>query len=113
VRRAFVILVSLLLMATQRALPLSAPAAAKPAACANCHCGRPDCCVERPASPSQPGPAAPQSSQTQNDWLALPAIRPHVLYVLAPDRSAILSVSPSLPGVRAVPLYRWNCSFLI
>jgi hypothetical protein len=111
VKRAIAILFSLALIASPGAQTFAARAADKPAACPNCSCGNPDCCAAQPTS--QQVPAAPQSSPTHNEGLALPALRCLVLYQLASDSSALFPTSGFFPGAADVPLYQRDCRFLI
>ena len=76
-----------------------------------CHCGKACCAV--PASPeSQPVPATPVPSSSQNQLLTL---APAGLIRTLPETPAPeFSASPSSPlTANRTPLYARNCAFLI
>jgi hypothetical protein len=76
-----------------------------------CHCGK--ACCAAPASPeSQPVPAAPVPSSSQNQLLTF---APTALAWVLPT-AAVLEFSPVISSpltVKRLPLYARNCAFLI
>ena len=115
-KRAFAILFSLLLLATQTAF--TAPGACQSAqkvGAHNCctstsHCQQ-HCCVTKSGAPGAPSvPATPPVSQI--DLQILPASQ-LALDQSAADFSAPVGDASSFLTVTTVPLYQRNCSFLV
>lgn len=115
VRGALTIIFSLLLLAGQFTAPLGAvePSRDNKAACACLHCEK-SCCVKESAPvSSESQPAVPAKTSQQNAWQLL---IPHLVVFLLQDRQADAPPCPAsvtAPSAAAVPLYDWNCSYLI
>jgi len=111
VKLTLVIVCSLLLAGTPL-FPARAPAACvKRAAHAPCHCG--GACCTAPASPeSQPVPAVPVPTSSQNQLLTL---APAALVWTLPDVQAPLFLASSFSPLTATgaPLYARDCARLI
>lgn len=112
-KRAFVILFSLLLIGGRGAFVFSPQAAEQSAACCRCHCGAADCCIAPPAPASRTIPAESRTSEARQDTRAVPDSQPRLLYAQC-ERDFIFP-SEFLPdsGTTAVPLYERTCSYLI
>src|SRR5215471_20840076 len=111
VRVAFAILFSALLVLGQSALPCPVAFAKAEPQCARCSCGK-QCCVGQPSRAPLPCPAAP----AQNLPLTHPSFAVVATQVtLLPSRSAVTLSVPSFSRLKfsAVPIYDWNCAYLI
>jgi len=114
-RRAFAILFSLLLVLGQWTSAMPSASQRLADACDDCSCKMVSCCVA-PAStpaPNQPSVPVPSTRVTEQQLVAalettatLLASPVTVTKVAGPVHTAEFSVS-------AVPLYCWNCTFLI
>ena len=80
--------------------------------CTRCDCGG-KCCVTQSRPAPRPAPAAPaQNVSLKQSQLATTAATQ--IYSLPESLArSISSASFSLPKSQAVPLYDWNCAYLI
>jgi hypothetical protein len=112
-KTTFAILASFLLVGSQSVFAFGQSPSPESQECGCCSCKKMDCCVAQPTSTPQPIPAAPARTVSQNN---LQIIAMAVSLILqTPDKIAEpISFSPvSSFAVTDVPLYEWNCSYLI
>jgi len=112
VRALASILFCALLVLGQTVLPLSTASAASASLCRHCACGGNMCCMGKPTRDAAPSPAAPGAPLASH---AQPAIAAGALAL--PARAlvpawAIFSFL-TIQGSSNVPLYEWNCAYLI
>ena len=112
VRAAVAIVLSLMLVWTQSVFPAGIADGSEQAVCSVCSC-RAKCCVQSsaPISPPLPLTAAPTTAPHSVQLLLAPSSRlieiPHAPCPLVlPRRSSLLQAA-------AVPIFQWNCTFLI
>lgn len=110
----FAILASVLLVGTQSVSAVGQKESpTKSQICGCCACKRMDCCVAQPTSVPQPVPVAPTRAESQNNF-----------QIIATDVSLLLQSKEQLVqkicfppsasySLTSVPLYEWNCSYLI
>ena len=112
-KTAFAVLASVLLVGTQTVSAIGQHSSPTVQECVCCSCKQIDCCVAPPTSTSQPVPAAPARTVSQSNLQIIATVVS--LLVHAPEKTgepiSFGAVSPLL--VTDVPLYEWNCSYLI
>ncbi len=112
-KTTFVILASVMLVGTQTVFAVQPVTPTKSQVCGCCACKKMDCCVAQPTSVPQPVPASPVRTVSQDNLQIIAA----VVSMLLPDREKIaepISFAPfSSLHIAHVPLYEWNCSYLI
>lgn len=80
--------------------------------CAAKSCSGASCCVKEGA-PSAPATPAPIRLASQHDLLALPSFPFRYCDSNAPRPSDFSAISQTVRPVTAIPLFQWNCSYLI
>jgi hypothetical protein len=109
----FAILASVMLVGTQTVSVVGQHSSQAPQECSCCSCKQMDCCVAQSDSTPQPVPVAPVRSVSQNQSQFVVAIVSVLSYSLeTPAQKISFPPSASLK-LTAVPLYEWNCSYLI
>jgi hypothetical protein len=114
-RALLAILFCFLLAGTQAAFPSAArvgstlPAVKAKCACSGCETS---CCPVPSGRRTTPLPAIPASSQSQVDWIGLSAPPFPALFV-PPCKLAVFSERLFPPASGKIPLYEWNCAYLI
>jgi len=112
-KTVFAILASVLLVGTQSVSAFAEKASAKSQLCGCCACKKIDCCVAQPASAPDPIPAAPVRAQSQNSSQLIAVVALALLQTESTSAQEIsFAPSASFP-MTSVPLYEWNCSYLI
>lgn len=76
-----------------------------------CGCGNTSCCVK--TSDVTPAPLAPAPMPDNSRTQLLAAFQVVVQFVLVRPESVPSAFLPASPTPAAVPLYVWNCSYLI
>jgi hypothetical protein len=117
VKKLLAILFGALLVLTQTVNPngVLPEAAATNCGCGkhNCGCGKHCCCAGKSAPDSAPLPAAPTRSLSPGQWQMV--LAPAVAILNSP----VAPVSEVFPVCRlplksdAIPLYQWNCAYVI
>jgi|SRR5436190_11207812 len=111
-RTAFAILFSALLVLGQGVLPAATPLVKAHAQCGRCACGN-KCCVGESAPVSAPQPATPANVLPLKQFQAT-LLSAAPIYSL-PDFPAAATFFDYCSSCRSttVPLYEWNCAYLI
>lgn len=112
-KTAWVVAISVVLVGAQTVFALGQKSESASQECGCCSCKRLNCCVTQPTSAPEPIPATPTRAVSQTH---LQFIVTFVSLLLqAPEKAASpVSFSPSAStDLAAVPLYDWNCSYLI
>ena len=111
-RAIFAILFSALLLIGQSALPAGEAFVQSQPQCERCACGG-KCCVKQESPASAPQPATPTSSRALERF-QLTLLSTTQIYLLSGSALPARSSSDlSAFQLKAVPLYEWNCAYLI
>jgi len=112
-KTAWVLAISVMLVGAQTVFALGQKTEPASQKCGCCSCKKQNCCVTQPTSAPEPIPAAPTRAISQTHLQFIAAFVS--LLLQAPEKAALpVSFSPSAaPVLAAVPLYDWNCSYLI
>jgi hypothetical protein len=114
-RALLAILFSFLLAGTQAAFPsATASSSTMPAVKAKCSCSgcETSCCPVPSGRRTSPLPAIPSPSQSQVDWIGLLEHPSPALFIPC-GKPAVISERPFPPSLGKIPLYEWNCAYLI
>jgi hypothetical protein len=112
-KTVFAIFASVLLVGMQSVSAFAEKSPAKSQVCGCCACKKMDCCIAQPASAPEPIPATPVRAQSQNN-LQLVAVVASLLLPTDGTPAQKISFAPSASfSTISVPLYEWNCSYLI
>jgi hypothetical protein len=112
-KTVFAILASVLLAGTQSVSAFAEKSPAKSQVCGCCACKKMDCCVAQPSSAPEPIPAAPARAQSQNNLQFVAVVASLLLQADSAPAPKISSVPSASFPLTSVPLYEWNCSYLI
>jgi hypothetical protein len=109
----FAVFASVLLVGTQTVSATGKTASGKSQICGCCACKKMDCCVAQPTSVPQPIPTNPARAESQNNFQIIAAIVSLLQETNeTPAQKISFPQSASLIAI-SVPLYEWNCSYLI
>jgi len=113
-KTVFALLASVLLVGTQSVVAMGEKSPPQSQVCGCCACKKMDCCVaQQPTSTPQSVPVAPSRAESQNQLQIIATV---VSLLLQSDKSPVqkISLAPSASlEMTSVPLYQWNCSYLI
>jgi hypothetical protein len=112
-KTVFAIFASVLLVGTQSVSAFAEKSPAKSQVCGCCACKKMDCCVAQPASTPEPVPAAPVRTQSQNNAQFIAVVASLLLQTDSAPAPKISSAPSASFPLTSVPLYEWNCSYLI
>ena len=114
-RNAFAIVFSLLLVLGQWTSAMPSAPLRLADACDACSCQMVSCCVAPAPAPTSNTPSAPPPSTrvSEQQWVAALEITVTLLTSPLPVASVLGPVHTAELSVPAVPLYCWNCTFLI
>jgi hypothetical protein len=115
IKAALVLLLGFALAGQGAFSAAAAPVAKRSCCCTGCdnkHCATPSCCI-KPETPSAPVSPAPLPSSSQNEFHALAAVV--TLLTTLPARPVAELPCRLVPvsSVTDIPLFQWNCSYLL
>jgi hypothetical protein len=112
-KTAFAILSSVLLVGAQPVFAAGQNSSPTSKECDCCSCKQMNCCMAQPNSTPQPIPTAPARAVSQNTFQIIAAANALLLQLPETASKQIAFASSASPKVTDVPLYEWNCSYLI